>query len=157
MMIFCDFSPFGPKRWKITKNHHFLRFFRLSSNHQIMSSNVFGMCLGTQRSFWKHLKSFIIDFERKIEKSFKNQKSQKIPKNRIFHEKSDFHKFVYIDFKHEIWSEMVTLDTLDMFYTHIWHQKTSWKKFGKIEKIDFLNPQIGFFRNWNIVFDPKRA
>ena len=61
-MIFCDFPPFGPKRWKITKKYDFLRFFRLSSNHHIISSNVFGMCLGTQRSFWKHSKWFLINF-----------------------------------------------------------------------------------------------
>ena len=90
MMISCDFPPFGPKRWKITKNHHFLRFFRLSSNHHIVSSNVFGMCLRTQRSFWKHLKWFLIDFERKIEKSSTNQKSRKIPKHRIFGKKFEF-------------------------------------------------------------------
>ena len=89
-MIFYDFPPFGLKRWKITKNHNFLRFFRLSSNHHIMSSNVFAMCLGAQRSFWKHLKSFLIDFERKIEKSPTNQKFRKISKNRIFGKNSNF-------------------------------------------------------------------
>ena len=110
MMIFCDFPPFEPKRWKITKNHNFLRFFKLSSNHHMMSSNVFGVCLGTQRSFGKHLKPFLIDFERKIEKSPTNQKFRKISKNRIFDQNSIFLKFWREGSNDDIWSKMAFWD-----------------------------------------------
>ena len=47
-------SPFGPEKGNYTKNDRFLRFFQSSSNHYIISSNVFGLCLGTRRGFWKH-------------------------------------------------------------------------------------------------------
>ena len=80
-----------------------------------MSSNVFGVYLGTQRSFWKHLKPFLIDFERKIEKSPQNQKSQKISKNRIFGKNSNFSINLQVIQNDDIWHEMSPPDVLNVF------------------------------------------
>ena len=56
-IIFRTIPLFRPRRGIVRKMidlRRFLRFFQSSSNHYIILSNLFGVCLGTQRGFRKH-------------------------------------------------------------------------------------------------------
>ena len=117
-----------------------------------MTSIVFGVGLGIQRSFQKHQNVFLNTFGKQNRNLIQKSKIRKIIKNHAQNKNWKFWKSGTMLSNHDIWYEMDPFDALDMFRNHFDHPNLIRNDFEKNENFRFFEFFICGSRHKNLKF-----